>query len=82
MTDNILTEISNFIVLRNATETTPFLSIHDCNSTLLNLVDDLQRKCDDLESDNVGKKITIQRVSKFYDIYVHMYVYITNPNVL
>ena len=63
MTGNILTEINNLIVLRNARESTPFVSIHDCNSTLLNLVDDLQRKCDDLEADNVEKKITLERVS-------------------
>ena len=38
---------------RNARETTPFIAIHEANATLLNQIDALQLKCDDLERELV-----------------------------
>lgn len=43
------------ILERNARETTPFVDIHQANATLLNQVDALQAKCDELERDLLVK---------------------------
>jgi autophagy-related protein 16 len=40
-----MNEILQLLVERNALETTPFVSIHESNATLLNQVDSLQNKC-------------------------------------
>ena len=40
-----MNEIQRLLEERNARETTPFVSIHQANATLLNQVDSLQRKC-------------------------------------
>lgn len=43
--------LHQLIIQRNHRETVPFVSIHEANATLLNQIDSLQRKCEDLERD-------------------------------
>jgi len=45
--------LHQLILERNARETTPFVAIHEANTTLLNQIDALQAKCENLERELV-----------------------------
>ena len=42
-------DLYQLVLERNTRETTPFVAIHEANATLLNQIDALQAKCDELE---------------------------------
>ena len=52
----MLSEIHQKILDRNFRETTPFLSVHEANATLLNQIDALQLKCESLERENSNQQ--------------------------
>ena len=52
----MLSEIHQKILDRNIRETTPFLSVHEANATLLNQIDALQLKCESLERENSNQQ--------------------------
>jgi autophagy-related protein 16 len=46
-------DLYHLVLERNARETTPFVAVHEANATLLNQIDALQAKCEELERDLV-----------------------------
>ena len=56
-------ELYQLILERNDKETNAFVSIHSANATLLNQIDALQAKCDDLERELVIQKERLQSSS-------------------
>lgn len=48
---NIMQDLYQLVLERNSQETIPFVAIHEANATLVNQIDALQSKCDELERD-------------------------------
>ena len=53
-------ELYQLILERNARETTPFVAVHEAHGTLLNQIDALQAKCDELERDLVVEQEKVE----------------------
>lgn len=49
-------DLYQLVLERNARETTPFVAVHESNACLLNQIDALQTKCDELERDLVVQR--------------------------
>lgn len=56
---SLFDDLHSKILERNASETNPYLSIHDANAALQHLIDSLQSKCDSLERDNNTQRVEI-----------------------
>ena len=61
----MMEELYQLILERNDKETNAFVSIHSANATLLNQIDALQAKCDDLERELVIQKERLRIVRHF-----------------
>lgn len=62
MMPTLLDEIYDLILERNSEECTPFISLDASNSELQNIVDKIQKKCNDLEAADVENKSSIQQL--------------------
>lgn len=63
----MLEALHHQLLERNATETTPFLSVHAANAALQNLVETLQSRCETLEREQVDFQQRIDELSEGND---------------
>jgi len=59
----IISEIHEKILARNAKETIPFVAVHEANAMLLNQIDALRFKCENMERENSSQKVVLDEMT-------------------